>query len=335
MSSQAQVNLDRAKIFVGGLSWQTTEETLRYHFEQYGEVVSVEVMRDRDTGNPRGFAFVVFKDDTTVDLVMTNLPHEINHKVTDIKRAQARGSAPPSIHKGDRPERQQEDQRQETPKASFDVGGVDGGGGTGEANELSPEELQNKIFVGGLPIHLDSNGLKDFFTQFGAVTDAIVMMDMAQGRSRGFGFVTFENGTGGAHKALAAQPIHIDNKYVELKLAQPKGGGQNADQRNFQNTGLRNANAALASSQSKGEFAGFAASYGRNGWKAGYGSFAFGKNGWKVRDWETFLDLPARSGFDFDLASKKNLSSAHRVDGDSTKRERGSDCREQPKRARY
>ncbi len=82
---------DMAKIFVGGLSWQTTEETLRYHFEQYGEVVSVEVMRDRNTGDPRGFAFVVFGEDATVDLVMSNLPHEINHKVVDVKRAQARG----------------------------------------------------------------------------------------------------------------------------------------------------------------------------------------------------------------------------------------------------
>ena len=89
---------DMAKIFVGGLSWQTTEETLRYHFEQYGEVVSVEVMRDRNTGDPRGFAFVVFQDDSIVDLVMSNAPHEINHKVVDVKRAQARGMAPPSIH---------------------------------------------------------------------------------------------------------------------------------------------------------------------------------------------------------------------------------------------
>jgi hypothetical protein len=92
--------IDAAKIFVGGLSWQTTEETLRYHFEQYGEVLSVEVMRDRQTGDPRGFAFVVFKSDETVDLILKSGPHEINHKVVDVKRAQARGVAPPSIHHG-------------------------------------------------------------------------------------------------------------------------------------------------------------------------------------------------------------------------------------------
>jgi RNA-binding protein Musashi len=34
--------MDAGKIFVGGLSWQTTEESLRWHFEQYGPVLSVE-----------------------------------------------------------------------------------------------------------------------------------------------------------------------------------------------------------------------------------------------------------------------------------------------------
>ncbi len=56
-------------------------------------------MRDRNTGDPRGFAFVVFKSDETVDLILKNKPHEINHKVVDVKRAQARGVAPPSIHR--------------------------------------------------------------------------------------------------------------------------------------------------------------------------------------------------------------------------------------------
>ncbi len=57
-------------------------------------------MRDRQTGDPRGFAFVVFKSDETVDLILKSCPHEINQKVVDVKRAQARGVAPPSIHHG-------------------------------------------------------------------------------------------------------------------------------------------------------------------------------------------------------------------------------------------
>ena len=50
-----------------------------------------------------------------------------------------------------------------------------------------------KIFVGGLSWGTDSDGLKSAFEQFGSVTEAIVVTDRQSGRSRGFGFVTFEN----------------------------------------------------------------------------------------------------------------------------------------------
>lgn len=41
------------KIFIGGLSWQTTEATLRYYFEKYGELSDVALMVDKRTGKPR------------------------------------------------------------------------------------------------------------------------------------------------------------------------------------------------------------------------------------------------------------------------------------------
>jgi len=340
---------DAAKIFVGGLSWQTTEENLRYHFEQYGEVISVEIMKDRNTGDPRGFAFVVFKEDSYVQLVLENLPHVINHKVVDVKRAQARGTAPPSIHgsiplpqpppptsgmsstvTGDNTAIQSIQNHNNsnnnitntttsiamnhTTTASSTTtfhGNYDtvNSGGAVNKKEPSPEELQNKIFVGGLPLHIGSDQLGEFFSQFGTVVDAIVMMDPMQQRSRGFGFVTFENGTFGAQKCLAAQPIYIENKYVEIKLATPKGDQQGQAKLRYQAAApgsLRNAAAAIvaAASHMGGEYAGLAASYGRNGWRAGYGTKAFGPSGWGVVGWEesgttTTTVLLEPSGFSF------------------------------------
>jgi RNA recognition motif-containing protein len=41
------------KIFIGGLSWSTTEQTLRYYFEKYGELTDVALMVDKRTGKPR------------------------------------------------------------------------------------------------------------------------------------------------------------------------------------------------------------------------------------------------------------------------------------------
>jgi RNA recognition motif-containing protein len=46
------------KIYVGNLSYATTEETLRALFSKFGSVASVELIKDRDTGNSKGFAFV-------------------------------------------------------------------------------------------------------------------------------------------------------------------------------------------------------------------------------------------------------------------------------------
>jgi cold-inducible RNA-binding protein len=49
-------------LYVGNMSFSTTEETLRQAFEQYGTVTKVQLIMDRETGRPRGFAFVEMSD---------------------------------------------------------------------------------------------------------------------------------------------------------------------------------------------------------------------------------------------------------------------------------
>ncbi len=55
------------KLFVGGIPYRTSDEELRQHFMQAGEVVSVFIPMDRETGRPRGFAFVEMADDAQAD----------------------------------------------------------------------------------------------------------------------------------------------------------------------------------------------------------------------------------------------------------------------------
>jgi cold-inducible RNA-binding protein len=50
------------KIYVGNMSFQSTEQDLRQLFEQHGQVDEVTVVTDRETGRPRGFAFVTMAD---------------------------------------------------------------------------------------------------------------------------------------------------------------------------------------------------------------------------------------------------------------------------------
>jgi RNA recognition motif-containing protein len=153
----------------------------------------------------------------------------------------------------------------------------------------------------GIPPSVDRDELKKIFEEFGPVVDAIVMVDQATNRSRCFGFVTFEHGSDGAHKVIERQPLNIQGRNVEVKLATPK-----ADQRRAppaagpKHVGLR---AGMAST-STGEYAGLSVSYGRNGWKAGYGTYAFGKAGWAVQGWEDMGNVPDKSGFSFSMVKE-------------------------------
>lgn len=53
-----------SKLYVGNLSFKTTEAGLRETFGRFGSVTDVYVATDRETGRPRGFAFVTFSTDT-------------------------------------------------------------------------------------------------------------------------------------------------------------------------------------------------------------------------------------------------------------------------------
>ncbi len=50
-------------LYVGNLPWSATEEDVRAAFEAYGEVTSVKLIEDRETGRPRGFGFVEMSND--------------------------------------------------------------------------------------------------------------------------------------------------------------------------------------------------------------------------------------------------------------------------------
>ncbi|XP_057951311.1 uncharacterized protein LOC131146051 isoform X2 [Malania oleifera] len=50
------------KIFVGGLAWETQRETMKRHFEQFGEILEAVVITDKYTGRSKGYGFVTFKD---------------------------------------------------------------------------------------------------------------------------------------------------------------------------------------------------------------------------------------------------------------------------------
>lgn len=60
-------------IYVGNLDFRTTEEELRQVFEAYGQVDRVNMIRDRDTGQPRGFAFVEMTNDAEAEKAVAGI----------------------------------------------------------------------------------------------------------------------------------------------------------------------------------------------------------------------------------------------------------------------
>ncbi len=96
-------------IFVGNLSYQTTQEELQAAFAQYGAVERVNIITDRDTGQPRGFAFVEMteKRDATNAIAQLN-GAELHGRAMNVNEAR--------------------------PKAAGGSGGGYGGGGRGRGS---------------------------------------------------------------------------------------------------------------------------------------------------------------------------------------------------------
>ncbi|KAI9483593.1 MAG: hypothetical protein EXX96DRAFT_558835 [Benjaminiella poitrasii] len=167
---------DEGKIFVGGLSWDTTDENLRQYFSQFGEVVKCTIMRDPMTQRSKGYAFLTMSDKSAVDNVMNQEQHSLDGKKIDPKRAISR----------------------------------------------EEQEKTEKIFVGGIPPEVTEEEFRNFFSQFGTVLNATLIMERDTGRPRGFGFVTFESSKG-VDAVLKNPSLSMRDKTIDVRKAMPKG----------------------------------------------------------------------------------------------------------------
>jgi len=173
------------KVFVGGLSWETTDETLQSFFGGFGPIKETVIMIDKLTMKPRGFGFVVFEKMSDAIKVAPQ-KHSIDGRLVDAKIAVPRES---------------------------------------QNSESRPQQTQapasKKIFLGGISFDSTESTIKDYFGTYGAVEEVIVMTDSLTNKSRGFGFVTFAE-LEGAEAALVSKDHMVDGKNVEVKMAQPK-----------------------------------------------------------------------------------------------------------------
>jgi hypothetical protein len=89
--SQPRRGVGPTRVFVGGLSWDTTAEGLRAAFSRFGVILESTVMVDRDTGRSRGFGFVSFEDSRAADEAIAEMSGgELDGRRLKVNRADAR-----------------------------------------------------------------------------------------------------------------------------------------------------------------------------------------------------------------------------------------------------
>lgn len=99
---------------------------------------------------------------------------------------------------------------------------------------------KNKLFIGSLPWSISSEALAELFSQYGEITDAVVISDRETGRSKGFGFVTFSNEES-AKAALEMDGREVEGRSIIVNIAKPRedrgnrGGGFRRDNGGFRN----------------------------------------------------------------------------------------------------
>ncbi|KAE8656119.1 RNA-binding protein 1 [Hibiscus syriacus] len=190
---------DKGKLFVGGISRETSEAILMDHFGKYGTVLSSVVAKDRNTKSPRGFAFVMFSESSSADKALQDT-HVILGRTVEVKKA---------IPRSDQLQNQQQN-------GGFCM--------NGNGNDAADSNFRTKkLFVGGLSATLTEEEFRNYFQRFGRITDVVVMHDSLTNRPRGFGFVTFDSEES-VENVMQKNFHELNNRLVEVKRAVPKEG---------------------------------------------------------------------------------------------------------------
>eukprot|EP00244_Chara_vulgaris_P007307 TRINITY_DN273_c0_g1_i2.p1 TRINITY_DN273_c0_g1~~TRINITY_DN273_c0_g1_i2.p1 ORF type:complete len:352 (+),score=67.15 TRINITY_DN273_c0_g1_i2:370-1425(+) len=200
------------KLYVGNLPWKVDSESLAELFESVGKVDLVEVVYDRMTGRSRGFGFVT----------MGSL-EEAQRAIDQLNGTELEGR----VLRVNFPQVGMSERRTERGGAS--AGGAAGYGQRAPRGQDNP----NKLYVGNLSWGFDDFSLHDLFSGFGKVVEAKVVTDRDTGRSRGFGFVTFESESEVNDAIQGLNGVEVDGRNLRVNLASSKpartggyGGGR-------------------------------------------------------------------------------------------------------------
>lgn len=184
-----------SKLYIGNLPFNVDSESLAGVFSEVAEVDQVDVIYDRETGRSRGFGFVTMATTEGAEAAISRLDgSELGGRMLRVNFPVPKGGeVPRSAGRGERGPR---------PAGSPGAG--------------------NKLYIGNLSWNCDDYGLADLFTDFGSVLEAKVVMDRETGKSRGFGFVTF-NSAAEANEAVSRMDgQEVDGRQLRVNVAEDR-----------------------------------------------------------------------------------------------------------------
>ncbi|KAL3648730.1 hypothetical protein CASFOL_005133 [Castilleja foliolosa] len=170
------------KLYFGNLPYNCDSAQLAGIIQEYASPELVEVLYDRITGKSRGFAFVTMSSIEECNTVIQNLD------------AREYGGRTLRVNFSDKPK----------PK-----------------EPLYPE-TEHKLFVGNLSWTVTSEMLTEAFQQYGNIVGARVLYDGETGRSRGYGFVSYETKDEMDNALLALNGVEIGGRAIRVSLAEGK-----------------------------------------------------------------------------------------------------------------
>jgi RNA recognition motif-containing protein len=125
--------------FLGGLTWDTTQDDLREYFSNFGNILDCSIKHDPTTGRSRGFAFLVFDRKDIVDKILSQSEHFVKGRKVDPKPAHRRLAM--------------------TGNNNNNV----------SSSSSSMSNNNRKVFIGGLDPNFPDVQLREYFSQFGTI----------------------------------------------------------------------------------------------------------------------------------------------------------------------
>ncbi len=191
-SKMAKIDNENRKIYIGNLPPSVTEKALVAHFRTFGHVINCQVIRDKETGISKGFAFLTFLDDSEAETAIEYQNHTLDGKPIRVSAAQKNASATFS-----------KNQRSQDRAVRMD--------------SVTIPRTQVRVYLGPLDDDVQNPDITAQLTQFGVIRGVSKLKSSVSSVKRSFAFVDYQDPI--SVRRTFTNKIFIKGKFVKVTLS--------------------------------------------------------------------------------------------------------------------